>query len=82
MRNTRARSVAAGLLSFALLAGACGDDDDDTEASAGGGDTTETTEATDTTEAEGEAAEGEMTALDVTLTADGLEGVPEEFAGG
>lgn len=81
VRNTRARSVAAGLLSLALLAGACGDDDD-TEATADGEDITETTEATDTTEAEGEAAGEEMTSLDLTLTAEGLEGVPEEFAGG
>lgn len=81
VRNTRARSVAAGLLSLALLAGACGDDDD-TDATAGDGESTETTESADTTAPEGEATDGEMTALDVTLTADGLEGVPEEFPGG
>lgn len=80
MRNTRARSVAAGLLALALLAGACGDDD--TEATADNGATTEASEASDTTAPEGEAADDEMTALDITLTADGLEGVPEEFAGG
>lgn len=81
MRKTRARSVAAGLLSLALLAGACGDDDD-TDATADGDDTTETTEATDTSEPEGEGASDEMTVLDVTLSDDGLEGLPEEFAGG
>lgn len=83
--NRHTRTATAALLSLALLVTACGDDDDtDTSAT----DTEETSEDTaadpDETseEAEGEGAGDEGTVLELTLTDDGLTGVPDTFAGG
>lgn len=75
VRNTRARSLAGGLLSLALLAGACGDDDDTSESTIDEG-------STETSAPDGEGASGEAPSLDLTLTDDGLEGLPEEVVGG
>ena len=63
------RAALAASLAIGLLAGACGDDDDTAS-----DDTTETTETTEGGEAAG--------ALELTLTDDGLEGVPESITAG
>jgi hypothetical protein len=80
-RPTRWLVVAASLgLLFATTA--CGSDSD----GAAKGDATTTAaddtadDTKDTTASDGSAAEGE--AVDVTITADGIEGVPEELAAG
>lgn len=79
--NRHTRTATAALLSLALLVTACGDDDDaDTTAA----DTEETGEDPGGTseEAGGEGASDEGTALDLTVTDEGIEGLPESFAGG
>lgn len=83
--NRRTRTATAVLLSLSVLVTACGDDDD-TEAGSTGTEATteETTESTDTSEeAEGgEQASTDSATLDLTLTDDGLEGLPESIPGG
>ena len=83
--NRRTRTATAALLSLALLVTACGDDDD-TEAGTGDTETTEDTAADPagetSEEAGGEGASDEGTALELTLTDDGLEGLPDTFPGG
>lgn len=83
--NRRTRTAMAALLSLALLVAACGDDDD-TEAGTDDTETTEDTAADPTGEtsegAGGEGASDEGTKLDLTLTDEGLTGVPDTFPGG
>lgn len=80
------RTATAVLLSLSVLVAACGDDDD---AETGAVDTEDTVEETsedasgDTSEeAGGEGASDEATVLDLTLTDDGLEGLPDSVTGG
>lgn len=82
----RTRTATAALLSVSVLVAACGDDDDTEAGTTGTEETTEeTTGSTDTSEEapeEGEQASADATSLDLTLTDDGLQGLPESFAGG
>jgi hypothetical protein len=74
MKSTRLRAALAASLAIGLLAGACGDDDDEAT-----GETSEATEATDDTT---EGTEDEAGGLEVTLSDEGLDGLPDTFAGG
>lgn len=69
----RGRVVIGGMLCAAVLVAACGDDDDTA---------TDTDTDTDTESPDGETASEDMTVLELTLGDDGLEGMPESFAGG
>jgi hypothetical protein len=77
MKSTRMRAALAASLAIGLLAGACGDDDDTAS-----DDTTETTEAPDETTETTAAGEDEGGSLELTLTDEGLEGIPESVPAG
>lgn len=83
--NRRTRTATAALLSLSVLVAACGDDDD-TEAGTADTEATEDTAADPagetSEEAGGEGAGDEGTVLELTLTDEGLQGLPDTFPGG
>ena len=84
--NRRTRTATAALLSLSMLVAACGDDDDTETGTSDTEETTETEETTaDPTDETSEEAGGEgasASSLELTLTDDGLEGLPDSIPGG
>lgn len=73
VHGIRMRAAIAALLAMGLLAGACGDDDDPVEEGSVG---------TPAPAEEPAGDGGEGTSLDVTVTDEGIEGLPETITGG